>query len=366
MSSTLLCIVWLQFGGKIDTGVQAVLGHIDARNAQQEQLAKEAARWANVASSSPSCILHHGEALNQAAAPTDMDTADPGSTALAHPGSNPTEQSLDECRAECKQASKAYDKVQAVLRALPRPELTPEQRAALQQRNAQAETAKARLKVLEDAAVVLRGDVRRSKEAALSLNERVFRRAAASFQSTMAAVLPDFEFEAVATGECAADGVTVRYRKRSAEQGGQSQADNADAGYDTWRTALAELSGGQRSLCSVAFILAATTAGIAPSLMLVDEIDAALDDVNQTRVGTMLHHCSEAHNCQVLAVSHSAAFHGWCDTLVKVKRGQHGTEAQVLAQNGTSAQVGANKFGKSAKSGIMSAVLGKKKRKVAA
>jgi ABC-type lipoprotein export system ATPase subunit len=239
---------------------------------------------------------------------------------------------LSETTDTCTRLLLQWEREKAAIAACPKRNLSIEQRQAMQQRQATVERAHERLLLLQDAMEVLRGDVAISKEAALDLNDRVFARVARSFCATIAQVLPELEFRVDISGQRAVDGVSVRFRKGKdltrASQPRESDTRNG-AG---WSTNLAELSGGQRSLCSIAFLLAATTAGVSPSLMLVDEIDAALDGVNQTMVGIMLQNCSREHGCQVWAVSHSSSFHGWCDSFVNVSMGAAGTIAQIAPQ----------------------------------
>ena len=99
--------------------------------------------------------------------------------------------------------------------------------------------------------------------------------------------------------------------------------------HERWSSNLEELSTGQRSLCALAYLLAAAGSGIKPAMLLVDEVDAALDGVNQGRVGKLLHHAGTALSCQVWAVSHSETFHQCCDTFVDVSKGDQGTTVSV-------------------------------------
>lgn len=226
---------------------------------------------------------------------------------------------IDAAKAACTQAHAAWQVACGDAEALPRCRLEPEQRRALLQRQARLTSARTRLAQLEAAARVLQQDVAAARAAALRLNGHVFARLAAAFTAALATALPEFEFRAEATDGGAAERVRVEFRKAGDAAG-------------RWSEALVQLSGGQRSLVSLAYVLAATSAGVAPSLMLVDEVDAALDEANQARVGDMLRRCAAGGGCQVLAVSHSAAFHGWCDTFVKVAQdgGGGGTVAEVV------------------------------------
>jgi chromosome segregation ATPase len=56
------------------------------------------------------------------------------------------------------------------------------------------------------------------------------------------------------------------------------------SGTSDWQAGLDSLSGGQRTMVSLAFVVAAATAGSATSVLLMDEVDAALDETNQALV----------------------------------------------------------------------------------
>lgn len=259
---------------------------------------------------------------------------------------------MEEIEAECDSAWKTWKAATADLEALPEYRLSAEQRYTLLHRQDKQAQATKRLAQLQAAMHVLVADIEASQSAAQILNDCVFEQLVAVFGQTMAAALPGFEFRAERVSEHADDGVRIVFRraagqntlepkaKRQRTSGGEIGAVRGNssvsgiAGSDgDWKVSLQELSGGQRSLCSLAFILAATQAGAAPTMMLVDEVDAALDEVNQTRVGDMLQQCSKRSRMQVWAVSHSTSFHGWCDTFIKVKQESSGrsTVAEVSA-----------------------------------
>ena len=90
--------------------------------------------------------------------------------------------------------------------------------------------------------------------------------------------------------------------RRRGGDGGASGRGESGCG---WRDGLNELSGGQRTLLNLALLLA--VAGHRPSMIiLVDEVDAALDESNAARVATLLKELSK--RSQVIAVSHRAEF----------------------------------------------------------
>ena len=58
--------------------------------------------------------------------------------------------------------------------------------------------------------------------------------------------------------------------------------------------------------------------------MLLDEVDAALDESNQALVAQLLKRFSQLSGAQVVCVSHNAAFQEACDATVNVSRGPSG------------------------------------------
>ena len=64
------------------------------------------------------------------------------------------------------------------------------------------------------------------------------------------------------------------------------------------------LSGGERSLCGIALIFAILSVKPSP-LIVLDEVDTALDEVNVVRFGEFLRRYSE--NTQFLVITHQKA-----------------------------------------------------------
>jgi ABC-type glutathione transport system ATPase component len=101
-----------------------------------------------------------------------------------------------------------------------------------------------------------------------------------------------------------------------------------------WFTSLGQLSGGQQTLVSLAMLLAVARSGNGSSLFLMDEIDAALDEHNQARASALLRqlsHGADGSGCQILCVTHNAAFQSVCDAFVQVVRGPHGSSLPAAA-----------------------------------
>jgi ABC-type sulfate/molybdate transport systems ATPase subunit len=81
-------------------------------------------------------------------------------------------------------------------------------------------------------------------------------------------------------------------------------------------------------------LLAVARSGNGSSLFLLDEIDAALDEHNQARASALLRqlsHATDGSGCQILCVTHNAAFQSVCDAFVQVVRGPNGSSMPAAA-----------------------------------
>jgi ABC-type Mn2+/Zn2+ transport system ATPase subunit len=78
----------------------------------------------------------------------------------------------------------------------------------------------------------------------------------------------------------------------------------------------------------MAMLLAVARAGNGSRLILLDEADAALDEQNQARVAALLQQLARADDqagCQILCVTHNAAFQQACDAFVRVAEAAAGS-----------------------------------------
>jgi chromosome segregation ATPase len=181
------------------------------------------------------------------------------------------------------------------------------------------QTAESQLATLQQASDVMHADIGKAETYADDVNDMVFHQVARHFKATMAHILPKLACEVSLLGEHASGGISVSVTAASDDDSTCVQPKT-----------LQELSGGQKSLCSLAYILAASMAGMSPGTLLVDEVDAALDDVNQTRVAAMLTKCCHDNGCQIWAASHSSAFHVHCDCFIQVAHGPAGTTLRLV------------------------------------
>ena len=84
-----------------------------------------------------------------------------------------------------------------------------------------------------------------------------------------------------------------------------------------WLDGPQELSGGQRTLLNLSLLLA--IAQHRPSMvLLMDEVDAALDESNASRVASLLKELSKT--VQVIAISHRPEMHRAADHIVRLTK----------------------------------------------
>ena len=103
----------------------------------------------------------------------------------------------------------------------------------------------------------------------------------------------------------------ARFRIRAA---GRARSDGLA---DEWRYGTGELSGGQRTLLNLALLLALARLRPCP-LLLLDEMDAALDESNAAKVAALLAELSAT--CQVIAISHRVELHRAAHHIVRLHK----------------------------------------------
>ena len=98
-----------------------------------------------------------------------------------------------------------------------------------------------------------------------------------------------------------------------------------------WKTCTTELSGGQKTLLGLAFVLAIAEYQPSP-LYLLDEVDAALDECNQTKVVSLVAQVLGLKNkCQTLAISHHADFQRGATRVCEIAKHRTGTAKMTSA-----------------------------------
>jgi chromosome segregation ATPase len=174
-------------------------------------------------------------------------------------------------------------------------------------------------------------------------NERVFDTVANVFNDLTSQLLPGIELRVARVHDGQQEnsvhrkGAQFFYRRRLCGQ------DSSNEG--NWVTGLEALSGGQRTLVSLAYLVAAKSiGGAAPadhaslsssSILLADEVDAALDTANQEQAARLLSMlCTKKEKAplvQVICISHSQIFQQLCDHVIELGRNKDDGTTMVMA-----------------------------------
>eukprot|EP00803_Ostreobium_quekettii_P011236 evm.model.scf_739.5 EVM.evm.TU.scf_739.5 scf_739:54932-57829(-) len=123
---------------------------------------------------------------------------------------------------------------------------------------------------LKESADVLEEGIASMRRKIMETNERTFRCVAIEFRRLSSKLLPHLELDLHMQSEDLMDGVVMSFRKADAACG--------DSEGVAWSSNLKQLSGGQRTLLSLALLMAAAQAGGRCSLFLMDEVSIALWD----------------------------------------------------------------------------------------
>ena len=136
-------------------------------------------------------------------------------------------------------------------------------------------------------------------------NSLAVRKVSAATKAIFEAIVPSMEVGVVCDdpGQLAESGAHFRLRIKGTTGG--------------WLDGPQELSGGQRTLLNLSLLLA--IAQHRPSMvLLMDEVDAALDESNASRVASLLKELSKT--VQVIAISHRPEMHRAADHIVRLTK----------------------------------------------
>ena len=176
-----------------------------------------------------------------------------------------------------------------------------------QRRLRELEQLQCKASTVSESIEALENGIAQTRERVAVANGEAFTSVRAATISIFGSLVPTMEIDIECDdppnlGECGA-----RFRVRS-------KAARRDA---EWRPSLQELSGGQRTLLNLSLLLA--IAQYRPTmLLLMDEVDAALDECNAARVAELLKQISA--KSQVLAISHRAEFLRLADQQVRLHK----------------------------------------------
>ena len=141
------------------------------------------------------------------------------------------------------------------------------------------------------------------------------RKVRAATKAIFEVLVPAMEVELACDDPAALAECGARFLVRS-KSNGKSKAQHPKEGA-AWRTGLHELSGGQRTLLNLSLLLAISQHR--PSmLLLMDEVDAALDENNAARVAALLKGISASS--QVIAISHRPELHRAADHIIRLHK----------------------------------------------
>ncbi|KAK9851659.1 hypothetical protein WJX84_005821 [Apatococcus fuscideae] len=129
-----------------------------------------------------------------------------------------------------------------------------------------------RAALLLESVQALEGGMHESEQHVLHANQDTFARIQTEFKAITHGLLPGLELTLEQVGEAVHQGVVFSFSRNGQE----------------WQQGLTQLSGGQRSIVSLALIISAASAGTGTRVLLLDEVDAALDETNQRLVAGLL------------------------------------------------------------------------------
>ncbi|KAI5079735.1 hypothetical protein GOP47_0005214 [Adiantum capillus-veneris] len=152
------------------------------------------------------------------------------------------------------------------------------EQVAIKERADKLQVFKERRGSIIDSIDILLEGIEKSKKRVQEANEVVFQKVCQAFSETCEFLLPNKLVKLIKVGTHVEDGVKFTFA---------NQSSGAKTASNKWKTSLGELSGGQRTLLSLAFLLTVAISGQSP-LYLLDEVDAALDEENQNRVAKLI------------------------------------------------------------------------------
>lgn len=195
------------------------------------------------------------------------------------------------------------------------------EQVAIKERAEKLQVFKERRASIIDSIDILMEGIEKSIKRVQEANEVVFQKVRHAFSEACDYLLPNKSVNIIKVGKHVEGGVKFTFSNRS--QGSTNIPTE-------WKTNLEELSGGQRTLLSLAFLLTVAISGQSP-LYLLDEVDAALDEENQNRVAKLIQ-TIVSKGSQVICVSHHFSFQQQSDTVIQVTKADGTTKLhQVYA-----------------------------------
>lgn len=222
---------------------------------------------------------------------------------------------------------------------------------ALRERQSTLGTLRGKADALWQAVQLLEEGIEASNERVVATNEIAFSAVRRHFRAMVQELVAAVDIDVIKLGDKVHEGLRLTCHGRTPANGSDPSTARQNGGSGDeedgrWEGSMDQLSGGQRSMASLAFLIAAARVGGANRrrLFLLDEVDAALDEANQAAIAGVLKHLAASGgrgSCQVICVTHNAAFQAVCDSLVQVTAGPHGTCLAPQQASGAGAAAGA-------------------------
>lgn len=238
--------------------------------------------------------------------------------------------SLDAWRALASEVRATHTKVLSALRRLEASTASLDKTRVLaeakEQRQRRAELAgfESKRKTIIESMQVLTDGIAETDEKSRAAIDTSLEAISRAFGATFSELVPSKEATILTTdGRVnAADDATrqlsVAVRAKSASR---------DSNDGAWSADLRELSGGQRTLLSIA-LLVSCSLHKAGDLLVIDEVDAALDDKNVELIAHLLQRV--ARKTQVIAISHRSEFQRCATSRIAISTGSRVVASTVL------------------------------------
>ncbi|CEM14996.1 unnamed protein product [Vitrella brassicaformis CCMP3155] len=176
----------------------------------------------------------------------------------------------------------------------------------------QLEAFKANRKVIEESIACVIQGIQSEKEKIHTLHQTSFKRVKELTKDLFESLMPSKEIDFVMNDSSdLLQGVAIRVRNKL--EGGDVSG---------WKDGLEELSGGQRTLLSVAFLLAIAQ-NRSSFLYILDEADASSDEKMTQALASLLRH-KFTNMTQVICVSHHAVFQQQAQRLISLAKNKSG------------------------------------------
>lgn len=156
---------------------------------------------------------------------------------------------------------------------------------------------------------ILTEGIENTRSKVQNANETTYKEIRHSFVDCCKVFLPTKRVDLIKTGQFVEDGIKFSF---------SNNKEGSECVSEEWKSNLEELSGGQKTVLSLAFILMVAKCSQS-SVYLMDEVDAALDEQNQQSVAKLIKSVIGEDN-QVICVSHNITFQRHCDRIIQVSR----------------------------------------------